>query len=98
MTIVRHDRAGNLFFADLAVVFDPAILCSESTMKTKTIKIAVRTQTELRKQTPSALFRAALYRSGAGIHADNDGRYSKRNRAQNRRDERRALQNGPESD
>ncbi len=53
--------------------------------------IAVRSQVELLKHTPSALFRAALYRSGAGVHADNLGRYSKRDRAKNRKEERVAL-------
>lgn len=42
------------------------------------------------KRLPSALFTSALYRSGAGAHADQGGRYSKRERAQNRADERRA--------
>ncbi len=50
----------------------------------------VRSQMELRKQTPSPLFRAALYRSGAGVHADAPGRYNKRDRARNRSDERAA--------
>lgn len=47
-------------------------------------------QAEALKHLPSALFTAALYRSGAGAHADQRGRYNKRDRAQNRADERRA--------
>jgi hypothetical protein len=65
-------------------------------MKTKTT--AVRTQLEILKQTPSALFRSARYRSGAGVHADENGRYSKRDRAKNRKDERLALLNRDGSD
>ncbi|MBB6049210.1 hypothetical protein [Armatimonas rosea] len=42
------------------------------------------------KHLPSALFTSALYRSGAGAHADQRGRYSKRERASHRADERRA--------
>jgi hypothetical protein len=42
------------------------------------------------KRLPSPLFTAALYRSGAGAHADQKGRYSKRERSQHRADERRA--------
>jgi len=56
-----------------------------------TITIRIRSAEELRKATPSALFRSALYRTGAGVHADSPGRYSKRDRAKNRADERRAL-------
>lgn len=52
----------------------------------KTRKIQPISQVELLKHTPSALFRAAYYRSGAGIHADQPGRYSKRDRAKNRRE------------
>lgn len=67
-------------------------------MKNKVITIKVRSQAELRKQTPSALFRTALYRGGAGVHADNDGRYSKRNRARNRQDERQAFRGGSDGE
>jgi len=56
----------------------------------KTITVPVRSQAELLKQTPSALFRSALYRSGAGTHADQKGRYSKRDRARNRQEEQAA--------
>jgi hypothetical protein len=67
-------------------------------MKT-TIKVkAVRSQQELRKHTPSPLFRAALYRSGAGIHAEDLGRYTKRDRAKHRQDERRACLNHNDAD
>lgn len=48
-------------------------------------------QLELLKHTPSALFRAARYRSGAGVHADQRGRYSKRDRAKNRREAQLAV-------
>ena len=48
-------------------------------------------QSEALKHMPSPLFRAVRYRSGAGIHSDQPGRYGKRERAQNRADERRAL-------
>lgn len=48
-------------------------------------------QSEALKHMPSPLFRAAHYRSGAGTHTDQRGRYGKRERAQNRTDERRAL-------
>ena len=58
----------------------------------------LRSQQELWKQTPSPLFRAALYRSGAGVHADAPGRYGKRDRAINNRDERRALLGGSDSE
>jgi hypothetical protein len=47
-------------------------------------------QIEALKRLPSPLFTAALYRSGAGAHADQNGRYSKRQRSQNRAEERRA--------
>lgn len=47
-------------------------------------------QVEALKRLPSALFTAALYRSGSGTHADQEGRYSKRQRAQHRADERLA--------
>lgn len=47
-------------------------------------------QSEALKHLPSALFRAALYRSGAGAHADQRGRYGKRERARHRADERQA--------
>ncbi|WP_309710243.1 hypothetical protein [Armatimonas sp.] len=47
-------------------------------------------QVEALKRLPSALFTAALYRSGSGTHADQEGRYSKRERARHRADERRA--------
>jgi hypothetical protein len=47
-------------------------------------------QLEALKRLPSALFTAALYRSGAGAHTDQGGRYSKRERASHRADERRA--------
>ena len=57
------------------------------------ITIRTRSAAELRKHTPSALFRAAHYRSGAGVHADGADRYDKRRRARNRADERRALLN-----
>ena len=56
----------------------------------KTTTITLRSQVELLKSTPSALFRAARFRSGAGVHADNEGRYTKRDRAKNRQEERRA--------
>lgn len=52
-------------------------------------------QVEALKRLPSALFTAALYRSGAGTHADQHGRYSKRERSQNRADERRARLEPP---
>ena len=48
-------------------------------------------QVEALKRMPSALFTAALYRSGAGEHSDQQGRYSKRERSKHRADERRAL-------
>lgn len=47
-------------------------------------------QVEALKRLPSALFTAALYRSGAGEHNDQRGRYSKRERARHRADERQA--------
>jgi hypothetical protein len=47
-------------------------------------------QVEALKRLPSALFTAALYRSGAGEHTDQRGRYSKRERARHHADERRA--------
>ncbi len=56
------------------------------TPTTKTTK-----QVEALKRLPSALFTAALYRSGAGEHSDQQSRYSKRERAKHRADERRAL-------
>lgn len=58
-------------------------------MKIKTVPLP--SQRELLKHTPSALFRAAYYRSGAGIHADQRGRYTKRDRAKNRREEQLAV-------
>ena len=48
-------------------------------------------QLEALKRLPSALFTAALYRSGAGAHANQRGCYSKRERASHRADERRAT-------
>ena len=42
------------------------------------------------KRTPSKLFAAVIVRSGAGVHADQSGRYGKRERASLRADERRA--------
>jgi hypothetical protein len=56
----------------------------------KPITVTVRSQAEMLKHTPSPLFRAAHYRSGAGVHADQKGRYGKRNRAKNRQEERQA--------
>ncbi|WP_395090977.1 hypothetical protein [Armatimonas sp.] len=53
-------------------------------------------QIEALKHLPSALFTAALYRSGSGTHADQSGRYSKRARASHRADERRATLNAGE--
>jgi hypothetical protein len=50
-----------------------------------------RTQVELLRTTPSKLFAAARTRSGAGVHADQGGRYNKRQRAKNRAEERAAL-------
>lgn len=50
-----------------------------------------RTQVEILHSLPSALFRSARTRSGAGVHADQGGRYSKRERAKNRAEERAAL-------
>ena len=47
-------------------------------------------QAAILKRTPSKLFAAALTRSGAGVHADQDGRYGKRNRAKVRAEEREA--------
>lgn len=47
-------------------------------------------QLEALKRLPSPLFTAALYRSGAGAHTDQPSRYSKRERASHRADERRA--------
>lgn len=57
----------------------------------KPVTIPVRSQIEILKHMPSPLFRAANYRSGAGVHADQKGRYTKRNRAKNRQEERRAM-------
>jgi hypothetical protein len=62
----------------------------ESTPMKKTA-VRLRSQVELLKHTPSALFRSARYRSGAGVHADSPGRYGKRDRASNRREERLAA-------
>lgn len=47
-------------------------------------------QLEALKHLPSPLFTAALYRSGAGAHTDQPSRYSKRERASHRADERHA--------
>ena len=57
----------------------------------KPMTIQSRSQVEILKHMPSPLFRAANYRSGSGVHADQKGRYGKRNRAKNRQEERRAL-------
>ena len=47
-------------------------------------------QAAILKRTPSKLFAAALTRSGAGVHADQAGRYGKRNRSKLRAEEREA--------
>ncbi len=57
----------------------------------KTGHASPRTQVELLKSTPSKLFAAARMRSGAGVHADQNGRYSKRQRRASRTEERDAL-------
>ncbi len=57
----------------------------------KKITIPTLSLRELLKHTPSALFRAARYRGGAGVHADQKGRYTKRDRAKNRHEERLAT-------
>jgi hypothetical protein len=57
----------------------------------KTRHTPPRTQVELLKATPSKLFAAARTRSGAGVHADQGGRYGKRQRRENRTEERDAL-------
>ena len=57
-------------------------------MKSSRIIINVDREAIGRRQ-PSLLVRAALYRSGAGVHADQEGRYGKRERARNRAEERR---------
>jgi hypothetical protein len=44
----------------------------------------------IRRRLPSALMKSALYRSGAGTHADQGGRYGKRERARHKAEERRA--------
>jgi hypothetical protein len=41
------------------------------------------------KRTPSPLFLAARTRSGAGVHRNQKGRYSRRERAISRQEERR---------
>lgn len=64
----------------------------------KPITVQTRSQLEILKHLPSPLFRAANYRSGAGVHADQKGRYGKRNRAKNRQDERRTLLNRGETE
>ena len=48
-------------------------------------------QVEILKRLPSKLFAAASVRSGAGVHADQSGRYGKRDRAKVRAEERRAY-------
>ncbi len=58
-------------------------------MKSNRIVITID-RTAIRRRLPSALVKAALYRSGAGVHADQPGRYGKRERARVRADERRA--------
>jgi hypothetical protein len=68
---------------------DVAEAQEEITTMKKTPRL--RSQVELLKHTPSALVRAARYRSGAGVHADSPGRYGKRDRASNRREERLAA-------
>jgi hypothetical protein len=53
-----------------------------------------RTQVEVLKTMPSKLFAAACTRSGVGVHADQGGRYGKRQRRENRTEERDALLGG----
>ncbi len=48
-------------------------------------------RTAILRRMPSELVKFAMYRSGAGVHRDQGGRYGKRERAQNKQDERRAL-------
>lgn len=43
----------------------------------------------IRRRMPSELMKSALYRSGAGIHADQGGRYGKRERVRHKAEERR---------
>ncbi|MGC4044139.1 MAG: hypothetical protein QM758_10100 [Armatimonas sp.] len=59
--------------------------------KTRRTTQTRRTQVEILQSTPSALFRSARTRSGAGVHADQGGRYGKRERAKNRAEERTAF-------
>lgn len=56
----------------------------------RNVKSPETSQAAILKRTPSKLFAAALTRSGAGVHADQRGRYGKRNRAQVRAEERNA--------
>ncbi len=64
----------------------------------KPLTIPIRSQVEILKHTPSPLFRAAYYRTGAGVHADQKGRYTKRNRAKNRQEERHVRLQRDDSD
>lgn len=66
-------------------------LNNEEIKAMKRMTIPARSQAEILKHMPSPLFRAAHYRSGAGVHADQKGRYTKRNRAKNRQEERYAM-------
>ena len=58
-------------------------------MKRRT-KSTNTSQAAILKRTPSKLFAAALARSGAGIHADQGGRYGRRERSKLRAEERDA--------